>query len=112
MKKLRGEAYKCCSPGAGTTIRARDTKDAKLEVISMIEKVLKNAHPGQIIALVILLGLLVFFLKDSGITDILIVIGAAVIMGLILVPWSEVEAFDREDIIDWKLINRLSNKGE
>ena len=42
----------------------------------------------------------------------LILIGAAVIMGLILVPWSEVEEFDREDIIDWKLINRLSNKGE
>lgn len=40
---------------------------------------MKKAHPGQIIVLVILLGLLVFFLKDSGITDILIVIGAAVI---------------------------------
>ena len=87
-------------------------KNAKLEVISIIKKVWKNAHPGQIIALVILLGLLVFFLKDSGITEILIVVGGAVIMGLILVPWSEVEAFDREDIIDWKLINRLSNKDE
>jgi len=78
----------------------------------MIKNVLKNACPGQIIALVTLLGLLVFFLKDSGITEIFIVIGAAVIMGLILVPWSEVEEFDREDIIDWKLINRLSNNGE
>jgi hypothetical protein len=33
-------------------------------------------------------------------------------MGLILVPWSEVEEIDKEDIIDWKLINRLSNKDE
>lgn len=112
MKKFRGKAYKFCSPGAGITILVRGIKDAKLEVISMIKKVLKNAHPGQIIVLVILLGLLVFFLKDSGITDILVVIGAVVIMGLILVSWSEVEEFDREDIIDWKLINQLSNKGE
>lgn len=59
-----------------------------------------------------LLGLLGFFLKDAGITTILIVIGSAVIMGLILLPLSNVKEFDEEDIIDWKLINRLSNKDD
>ena len=79
----------------------------------MFKKVfLKRPAPGQIIVLMILLGLLTFFLKDSGIVEILIVIGMAILMGLIIVPWSEVEEFDKEDIIDWKLISRLSNKDD
>ncbi len=78
----------------------------------MFKKLFKHAPPGQIIILVFLLGLLIFFLKDAGITTILIVIGSAVIMGLILLPWSNVKEFDREDIIDWKLVNRLSNRDE
>ena len=79
----------------------------------MFKKVfLKRPAPGQIIVLMILLGLLTFFLNDSGITEILIVIGMAILMGLIIVPWSEVEEFDKEDIIDWKLISRLSNKDD
>ncbi len=78
----------------------------------MITKLLKKTEPGQIIVLVILLGFLIFLMKDSGITDILTVMGVAIIMGLILVPWSEVEEFDKEDIIDWKLIKRLSNKDD
>jgi len=79
----------------------------------MFKKVfLKRPAPGQIIVLMILLGLLTFFLNDSGIVEILIVIGMAILMGLIIVPWSEVEEFDKEDIIDWKLISRLSNKDD
>ncbi len=76
------------------------------------KRFLKRPEPGQVVVLVILLGLLAFFLKDSGVTVILTVIGMAILMGLIIVPWSEVDEFDKEDIIDWKLINRLSNKDE
>jgi hypothetical protein len=78
----------------------------------MSKKIFKRATPGQIMVLACLLGLLGFFLKDAGITTILIVIGSAVIMGLILLPLSNVKEFDEEDIIDWKLINRLSNKDD
>lgn len=78
----------------------------------MFKKHYKRATPGQIMVLAFLLGLLGFFLKDAGITTILIVIGSAVIMGLILLPWSNVKEFDKEDIIDWKLVNRLTNKDE
>ena len=73
---------------------------------------MKRAEPGQIITLLVLAGFLIFFLKDAGITNILIVIALAVTMGLILIRWSEVEEFDKEDIIDWKLITGLSNKDD
>jgi hypothetical protein len=78
----------------------------------MMRKILKYAEFGQIIALLILLGLLIFFLKNAGMHDIFIVIATAVILGIILLPWSEVEEFDKEDIIDWKLINHLSNEDD
>ncbi len=78
----------------------------------MIRKLMKRAEPGQIITLLVLVGFLIFFLKDAGITNILIVIALAVTMGLILIRWSEVEEFDKEDIIDWKLITGLSNKDD
>ena len=78
----------------------------------MIRKLMKRAEPGQTITLLVLVGFLIFFLKDAGITNILIVIALAVTMGLILIRWSEVEEFDKEDIIDWKLITGLSNKDD
>jgi hypothetical protein len=78
----------------------------------MIRKLMKRAEPGQIITLLVLVGFLIFFLKDAGITNILIVIALAVSMGLVLIRWSEVEEFDKEDIIDWKLITGLSNKDD
>ncbi len=62
--------------------------------------------------MLILLGLLTFFLKDAEIGDIFAVIAFAVIMGAVLLPWSEAAEFDKEDIIDWKLVTRLSNKDE
>lgn len=73
---------------------------------------MKRAEPGQIITLLVLAGFLIFFLKDAGITNILIVIALAVTMGLILLRWSEEKDFDKEDIIDWKLITGLSNKDD
>lgn len=78
----------------------------------MFKKLFKRATPGQMIILMFLLVLLVFFLKDAGITTILIVVGSAVIMSFILLPWSNVKEFDEEDIIDWKLVNKLSNKDD
>jgi len=50
----------------------------------MPKKIFKRATPGQIMVLVFLLGLLVFFLKDAGFTTILIVVATAVIAGLVL----------------------------
>ena len=78
----------------------------------MIRKLMKRAEPGQIITLLVLVGFLIFFLKDAGITNILIVIALAVTMGLILLRWSEEKEFDKEDIIDWKLITGLSSKDD
>ena len=52
----------------------------------MLKKLFKRATPGQIMVLVFLLGLLVFFLKDAGFTTILIVVATAVIAGLVLLP--------------------------
>jgi len=62
--------------------------------------------------LVFLLGLLIIFLKDAGISTILIVLTIAVIMGLVLVPWAEKEDFDKDDITDWNLVNRLWHRDE
>ena len=76
----------------------------------MLKKILTYAQPGPIIVLLVLLGFLIFFLKDAGINDIFIVIASAVIMGLLLVPLSEAGDFSKEDIIDWKLISHLSDK--
>ncbi len=78
----------------------------------MFNKLFKRSTPGQIIILAFLLGFLIFFLKDASFTTILLVIGLAIIMGLILLPWSNVKEFDKEDIIDWKLVDRLSNKDD
>jgi len=78
----------------------------------MLKKLFKRATPGQIMVLVFLLGLLIIFLKDAGISTILIVLTIAVIMGLVLVPWAEKEDFDKDDITDWNLVNRLWHKDE
>lgn len=78
----------------------------------MIKKPAAKTEPGQIVALVIFLGLLIFFLKDAGITTIFIVIATAVVAGLILLPWSNVKAYDQEDIIDWELVNRHSDQDD
>jgi hypothetical protein len=78
----------------------------------MIKKFMQTPKPGQIIALVVFLGLLTFFLKDAGITTVLIVIATAVIAGLILLPWSNVTAYDKEDIIDWEIISRHSDQDD
>lgn len=78
----------------------------------MKNRLLKSVNPGQIIALLVLLGLLIFFLKDAVIGDIFSVIIFAVVMGVIFLPWSEAGDFDKEDIIDWKLVNHLSNKDD
>ena len=78
----------------------------------MPKKLFKRASPGQIIVLVFLLGLLVFFLRDAGFTAILIVAATAVITGLILLPWSNVKAYDKEDLIDWDLVNYPSDKDD
>ena len=78
----------------------------------MPKKLFKRATPGQIMALVFLLGLLVFFLKDAGFTTILIVVTTAVIAGLVLLPWSNVKAYDEEDLIDWDLVNYPSDKDD
>ena len=78
----------------------------------MPKKLFKRATPGQIMVLVFLLGLLIIFLKDAGISTILIVLTIAVIMGLVLVPWAEKEDFDKDDITDWNLVNRLWHKDE
>jgi len=78
----------------------------------MFRKILAYAQPGQIIVLLVLLGFLIFFLKDAGIKDIFIVIAYAIIMGLVLVPWSEAGDFSKEDIVDWKLISHLSDKDD
>ncbi|HOD37093.1 MAG TPA: hypothetical protein PKN05_14480 [Syntrophales bacterium] len=78
----------------------------------MPKKIFKRATPGQIMVLVFLLGLLIIFLKDAGISTILIVLTIAVIMGLVLVPWAEKEDFDKDDITDWNLVNRLWHKDE
>jgi len=71
----------------------------------IFSKLFKHATPVQLLLLVFLLGLLIFFLKDSGITTILIVLATAIIMGIILLPWSNVKAYDKEDLIDWDLVN-------
>jgi len=55
---------------------------------------------------------LVFFLKDAGFTTILIVVATAVIAGLVLLPWSNVKAYDEEDLIDWDLVNYPSDKDD
>jgi hypothetical protein len=73
---------------------------------------MKSIKPGQIVAFSVLLGLLVFFLKDAGISDIFAVIAVAVIMAVIFLPWSEAANFDDEDIIDWKLVTHLSEKDD
>lgn len=78
----------------------------------MNNKFAKKPEPGQIIALVIFLGLLTFFLKDAGISIILIVIATAGMAGLILLPWSDVKAYDKEDIIDWEIISRHSDQDD
>ena len=78
----------------------------------MSKKIFKRATPGQIMVLVFLLGLLIIFLKDAGISTILIVLTIAVIMGLVLVPWAEKEDFDKDDITDWNLVNRLWHRDE
>jgi len=78
----------------------------------MPKKLFKRATPGQIMVLVFLLGLLIIFLKDAGISTILIVLTIAVIMGLVLVPWAEKEDFDKDDITDWNLVNRLWHRDE
>jgi len=78
----------------------------------MLKKLFKRATPGQIMVLVFLLGLLIIFLKDAGISTILIVLTIAVIMGLVLVPWAEKEDFDKDDITDWNLVNRLWHRDE
>ncbi|HOH73403.1 MAG TPA: hypothetical protein PLS43_07190 [Syntrophales bacterium] len=78
----------------------------------MPKKIFKRATPGQIMVLVFLLGLLIIFLKDAGISTILIVLTIAVIMGLVLVPWAEKEDFDKDDITDWNLVNRLWHRDE
>ena len=78
----------------------------------MLKKLFKRATPGQIMVLVFLLGLLIIFLKDAGISTILIVLTIAVIMGLVLVPWAEKEYFDKDDITDWNLVNRLWHRDE
>jgi len=80
--------------------------------LAVPKKLFKRATPGQIMGLVFLLGLLIFFLKDAGISTILIVLTIAVIMGLVLVPWAEKEDFDKDDITDWNLVNRLWHKDE
>jgi len=80
--------------------------------LAMPKKLFKRATPGQIMVLVFLLGLLIIFLKDAGISTILIVLTIAVIMGLVLVPWAEKEDFDKDDITDWNLVNRLWHKDE
>jgi hypothetical protein len=71
---------------------------------------MRNYRPDNY--LVFLLGLLIFFLKDDGITTILIVIVTAVIASLILLPWSNVKAYDKEDMIDWELVNYPSDKDD
>ena len=73
---------------------------------------MKSIKPGQAITLLALLGVLVFFLKGSGISDIFAVIAFAVLMGGIFLPWSEAANFDDEDIIDWKLVTHLSEKDD
>jgi hypothetical protein len=78
----------------------------------MFKRLSNHATAGQIIVLLVLFGLLIFFLKDAGITTILIVLVIAIIMGIILVPWAEEEDFDKDDITDWKLVNRLWHKGD
>jgi hypothetical protein len=78
----------------------------------MRKKIFKRATPGQIMVLVFLLGLLVFFLKDAGFTTILIVVATAVIAGLVLLPWSNVKGYDEEDLIDWDLVNYPSDKDD
>ena len=78
----------------------------------MPKKIFKRATPCQIMVLVFLLGLLIIFLKDAGISTILIVLTIAVIMGLVLVPWAEKEDFDKDDITDWNLVNRLWHRDE
>jgi Flp pilus assembly protein TadB len=78
----------------------------------MIITLLTHTTPSQLIVLLFLLGLLIFFLKDAGFTTILIVLTIAIIMGLVLVPWSEKENFDKDDIMDWKLVNRLWHKDD
>jgi hypothetical protein len=80
--------------------------------LAMPKKIFKRATPGQIMVLVFLLGLLIIFLKDAGISTILIVLTIAVIMGLVLVPWAEKEDFDKDDITDWNLVNRLWHRDE
>jgi hypothetical protein len=75
-------------------------------------KFMKSIKPGQVITLLALLGVLVFFLKDAGIGDIFIVITTAVVIGSIFLPWSEAGEFDKEDIIDWKLVTHLSEKDD
>ncbi len=78
----------------------------------MFKRFFKRATRGQIIVLLVLLSLLIFFLKDAGINTILIVLAIAVIMGIILVHWAEKENNDKNDIITWKLINRLWRKDD
>ena len=80
--------------------------------LAMPKKIFKRATPGQIMVLVFLLGLLIIFLKDAWISTLLIVLTIAVIMGLVLVPWAEKEDFDKDDITDWNLVNRLWHRDE
>ncbi|HOI16602.1 MAG TPA: hypothetical protein PK036_09690 [Geobacteraceae bacterium] len=51
-------------------------------------------------------------MKDAGFTTILIVVATAVIAGLVLLPWSNVKAYDKEDLIDWDLVNYPSDKDD
>ena len=78
----------------------------------MPKKLFNRVTLSQIIVLAFLLGLLVFFLRDAGFTAILIVAATAVITGLILLPWSNVKAYDKEDLIDWDLVNYPSDKDD
>ncbi len=78
----------------------------------MKKRLLKSVEPGQVIALLVLFGLLAFFLKDAELGDIFAVIVFAVIMGVIFLPWSEAGDFDKEDLIDWKLVTHLSDKDD
>jgi len=54
----------------------------------------------------------VFFLRDAGFTTILTVVATAVIAGLVLLPWSNVKAYDKEDLIDWDLVNYPADKDD
>lgn len=62
-----------------------------------IRRIIGKATKAQFITLAVLCGLLAFLLKDIEVSIILIVLGLAIIMGVIIYPFAKGRIIDNDD---------------